>query len=325
MIRNREAICQTLLSTGEFFVNSYFEQYLDLMCQEDQPTIKSGCQKHHILQRAYFKEHSLPLDNSKLNLINLLYRDHCLAHYLLYHCTKGTLHRANAYALLFLENKGISTKNLTEADCQKLQEQAENIEVPPLIGREDLEDCLKTHSHLEASEEFGVSLNAITKYKRKYGLPIKDRDILRRVGEENFKAYALVHSNVETAQHFRIYIQSVGVLKNHLSLPVRQKGSIEDIDPSEFKQYLQDHSNKEAAEHFGICPNSVTKLIKQLNLPLGCSSCEQQWERVGLENLQAYTSSHSIRKTADYFQISQKAVVAFRKRFGVTNLNYKSK
>ena len=65
MIRNRDTIRQTLLNTGEFLVNAYFEQYLDLVCQEDQPRTRKGCQKHHILQRFYFKMVDQPVNSKK--------------------------------------------------------------------------------------------------------------------------------------------------------------------------------------------------------------------------------------------------------------------
>ena len=124
MIRDRNTIRQTLLNTGEFFVNDYFEHYLDLVCREDQPTTRKGCQKHHILQRAYFKMINQSLDNKKANLINLLYRDHCLAHWLLYNCTQGSLRQANASAFILMVSRP-KPENLSEEEYQKLQQQRE--------------------------------------------------------------------------------------------------------------------------------------------------------------------------------------------------------
>lgn len=73
------------------------------------------------------------------------------------------------------------------------------VEIEPLIDKDVLESFLANHSHLEASREFGISLNAITEYKRKYGLPVKGRDVEEFIDEEEFKAYVTTHNNIETA------------------------------------------------------------------------------------------------------------------------------
>ena len=41
----------------------------------------------------------LPIDNSINNKVKLLYKDHCLAHYLLYFCTIEPLKSANGKAI----------------------------------------------------------------------------------------------------------------------------------------------------------------------------------------------------------------------------------
>ena len=321
MIRNRDTICQTLLNTGEFLINDYFEQYLDLVCQEDQPKTRKGCQKHHILQKFYFKMVDQPVSSKKENLINLLYRDHCLAHWLLYNCTEGALRRANAYAFLTLTTKE-KLVNLSEQEYQELQEKRESISIDPLVDKDVLESFLANHSHLEASREFGISLNAITEYKRKYNLPVKGRNMIEDVGEEEFRTFASTHTNLETAAHFHMCTQTVGILKNKLGMPVRQTISLDTIDEEKFKAYIKIHSNVETAQYFHICPNSVTKLEKKLGLPLGCSSIQGKLLRIGEDNFKNYTVCHSIRETAQHFQTTEAVVCKLRKQLGITNQNY---
>ena len=67
-----------LLNTDLFLDNEYLDQYLDLVLEKKQ---NSGyTEKHHILQRNYFKKNKIPIDNSEDNLITLAYCDHCKAH-----------------------------------------------------------------------------------------------------------------------------------------------------------------------------------------------------------------------------------------------------
>lgn len=318
MSRNRDTIRQTLLNTGEFLVNDYFEQYLDLVSQEDQPRTRKGCQKHHILQRFYFKMVDQPVNSKKENLINLLYRDHCLAHWLLYNCTKGALRRANASAFVSMVNKS-KVETLSETEYQELQRQRELVEIEPLIDKDVLESFLANHSHLEASREFGISLNAITEYKRKYGLPVKGRDVEEFIDEEEFKAYVTTHNNIETAAQFNICTATVIKLKKLWNLSVKQSADISKIDPIEFANYLKNHSNVEASSYFNICPNSVTKLEKKLGLKLKCKDIQQQLCGIGTDNFIAYTSTHSIQQTSMHFDMSAQAVTVLRRQLGVTN------
>ena len=50
---------------------------------------KFKTQKHHIIPKYYYRQVNLEIDNSANNLINLLYKDHILAHYYLYFCSKN--------------------------------------------------------------------------------------------------------------------------------------------------------------------------------------------------------------------------------------------
>ena len=69
---------QKLLNTGLFLDNKYLDEYLNLMLKNN--TNVGYVEKHHILQRSYFKKNKLPIDNSDSNIANLSYRDHCKAH-----------------------------------------------------------------------------------------------------------------------------------------------------------------------------------------------------------------------------------------------------
>lgn len=72
---------QLLLSTGEFVDNEYLTLYVELI-ENNFYTKKESkkTQQHHIIPKCYFTIRNMPVDNSPQNKVNLLYKDHVLAH-----------------------------------------------------------------------------------------------------------------------------------------------------------------------------------------------------------------------------------------------------
>lgn len=99
------SIKDKLLSTNYFIDNEYLDKYVSLML-DNRSTIKQKgkTERHHILQRSYFKEIGQDCDNSKDNLINLLYKDHILAHYYLCLCTVGAVKKSNILCFNYMIN-----------------------------------------------------------------------------------------------------------------------------------------------------------------------------------------------------------------------------
>ena len=96
----KNVLKQKLLNTGLFLDNEYLDEYRNLVLSNN---ITVGyTEKHHILQRNYFKKCGLPVDNSPDNLITLSYCDHCKAHWLLYFCTTGYLKKANEASIRYI-------------------------------------------------------------------------------------------------------------------------------------------------------------------------------------------------------------------------------
>lgn len=96
----KNVLKQKLLNTELFLDNEYLDEYINLVLSNN---ITIGyTEKHHILQRNYFKKSGLPLDNSPDNLITLSYCDHCKAHWLLYFCTTGYLKKANEASIRYI-------------------------------------------------------------------------------------------------------------------------------------------------------------------------------------------------------------------------------
>ena len=82
-------IKKKLLQTQLFVENEYFDLYVQLI-QNNQTTRKQKCrtQKHHIIPSIAFKLYNWDGEDASDNFVNLLYKDHVLAHYYLALCSK---------------------------------------------------------------------------------------------------------------------------------------------------------------------------------------------------------------------------------------------
>lgn len=91
-----------LLGLDTLFIdNEYLDLYCSLILNREQPTsVKGLTEKHHIIQRAYYKQNNLPVNNSKHNLVILTHHDHYLAHYYLCLCTKSPYKYLNEHAFI---------------------------------------------------------------------------------------------------------------------------------------------------------------------------------------------------------------------------------
>ena len=122
----KNVLKQKLLNTGLFLDNEYLDEYINLVLTNN---ITIGyTEKHHILQRNYFKKSGLPVDSSPDNLITLSYCDHCKAHWLLYFCTTGYLKKANEVSIRYivemykvLTGKDRNKFEFNDSDFQLLQ------------------------------------------------------------------------------------------------------------------------------------------------------------------------------------------------------------
>ncbi len=113
---------ETLLGLGVFIDN----EHLDFYCQiiennKDTKFVKRLTEKHHIIQRSYYKLNNLEIDNSSENLVYLSHFDHCLAHYHLCECTTGRLKYSNEYAFI----KMVKINSRFDFDLEKFMQEAD--------------------------------------------------------------------------------------------------------------------------------------------------------------------------------------------------------
>ena len=107
---------QYLMDIGLLFNNEYADLYTDLI-NRNLATKAERCktQRHHIIPKYYFKYNKLEVDNSSSNVVNLLYKDHLLAHYYLaMNAPEGTYFKfANSNTLFYAYSKRIPLDDFT--------------------------------------------------------------------------------------------------------------------------------------------------------------------------------------------------------------------
>lgn len=109
-------IKESLLKSSGFVDNEFLDLYVRLVERNTRTYRRNGLtNKHHILPKSWFNINNKTVDNSKSNLVNLVYRDHVLAHYYLCLCTVGKLQYANELAFFCL-----LSRNNKLTSCDKL-------------------------------------------------------------------------------------------------------------------------------------------------------------------------------------------------------------
>lgn len=95
------------LKALDYFVdNEYLHKYVELIelnCDRKFESCKTN--RHHIIPRHYYRKRNIPIDNSKHNVVVLLYQDHALAHLYLAGCTQGKERYENLYAVFIMSGQ----------------------------------------------------------------------------------------------------------------------------------------------------------------------------------------------------------------------------
>lgn len=99
-------IKEKLLTTGIVKENEYLYKYCNLILENTNTKYQvHKTQSHHIIPKYYCKENCPSLIKDKTNKVNLLYKDHILAHYYLALCSADeTLVAKNVCALFKMTN-----------------------------------------------------------------------------------------------------------------------------------------------------------------------------------------------------------------------------
>ena len=99
-------IKENLLTTGIVKENEYLDKYCNLIVENAKTKYQvHKTQSHHIIPKYYCKVHCPSLIKDRTNKVNLLYKDHILAHYYLALCSANkTLVTKNVSALFKMTN-----------------------------------------------------------------------------------------------------------------------------------------------------------------------------------------------------------------------------
>ena len=137
-----------LLTQNIFVYNDYFEKYIQLINDnKDTKCEKFRTQSHHIIPVSYFIKSGTEVDNSPHNLVNLLYKDHILAHYYLALCVGDEYKNTFAEAFIFLIKRIPLISDHTK--CSSYIQ--DNIDMQELIQQlpmyQSLYECVKKSQH----------------------------------------------------------------------------------------------------------------------------------------------------------------------------------
>lgn len=117
-----ENLKEKLLSLGVFLDNEYLDFYCTIILKNKNTKFtKRITEKHHIIQRSYYKLNGLEVNNSNENMVYLSHFDHCLAHYYLCECTTGRLKYSNEYAFI----KMVKIESRFDFDLEKFMKEAD--------------------------------------------------------------------------------------------------------------------------------------------------------------------------------------------------------
>lgn len=168
----KENIIKKLTCLPFIINNDYLKQYIEIVSIKNT---QAGYQElHHIICKSFSKALNEPVDNSADNLVSLLFKDHCKAHWLLYKCTTGDVKAAMANAFVSmiafkkLSKDTLLTFGLNEAEYSELQLKIEELRQDKALNywkTEDDEFLIKNYAskgQRYCAEHLGRSLKAVS-------------------------------------------------------------------------------------------------------------------------------------------------------------------
>lgn len=311
-----------LLATTYFVANEYLEEYVQLVTTKTTKKSVFRTQSHHILPKTYFKHFNMPIDNSRDNLAELLFKDHVKAHWLLQKCTTGFLRRNSGYALRYLI-KGVLKRlpvSLTKSELAELQKIYEDSLVQ--INRDVFVEFYSCHSCPEVAAEFQISLSTVTRLATEFEclkLPKRHTASSRKLIDsvELYQYYVVEnHTLAEAAEYFkvdkstiirRLYDCNIEQSKHRYRHSERKAYNKQPKDIEAFKQYYATHNRDETALYFNMSVSTVKRLIRELQI-----SKKKQFNHT--EILDFFEINGPV-KTCERFSISRSHLYRLKNKF----------
>ena len=227
-----------LLNLNCFINNEYLTLYYELISNNiGKEALKFKTQEHHFIPISYYTlkyniikgengnndESKKKADSDPNNFkVNLLYKDHILAHYYLCLCTEGQINYLLKEAFFKMSSIKYISKDI---DIKKLDKYQEIYESYMKLKSEDKKLKKWASNHFSSfysnmdeigRKEFGYKIN---EGRKKLGWePLED--IIKRVSKEKLNHYYIEtnHSKEETAKHFNTNCSKIDDLMNYYSL-----------------------------------------------------------------------------------------------------------
>ena len=137
-------IFNLLSNLSGFIINEAFYDYVKLIENNlNTPKQQHKTQVHHIIPEAYYNKRGTKENNTYNRTVNLLFKDHVLAHYYLAKCTVGELNIKMLTAFMMMTNFDADKTLADLPDYQLLYEQANKAKLgiaPPNKGKQMSEE-----------------------------------------------------------------------------------------------------------------------------------------------------------------------------------------
>ena len=134
-----KTIFNLLSNLSGFIINDSFYAYIKLIgANLNTPRQQGKTQVHHIIPEAYYGKRNTKENNTDDRVVNLLFKDHVLAHYYLAKCTSGELNNKMLIAFAMMTNFDTEKILVNLPDYQLLYEQANKAKLgiePPNKGK----------------------------------------------------------------------------------------------------------------------------------------------------------------------------------------------
>lgn len=142
-------IKEDLINTNIVVDNIYLDKYVKLITDNlKRKPEKFKTQKHHIIPRCFYKYNKITINNNPDNIVNLLYKDHILAHYYLYLIANGPKYKY-AFSTAFLYLFSARKSNIPNTNRCKLDEDDIKFEV------DNLQSIYEENSRLKSQQQKG--------------------------------------------------------------------------------------------------------------------------------------------------------------------------
>lgn len=221
-------IKQKLLKTNIVKDNEYLSKYCELIYSNKDTTHKiHKTQKHHIIPRYYFKDVDLSLDKDKDNIVNLLYKDHILAHYYLALCSTTAYYQAkNVSAIFKMSNCTQTNSDIAPLDFFKsLDKYQELYEIHAKHQGDHLRGKKQSPEHIAQRVHKNTGKKRTLESRKKMSVWQKGKP-KSEAARENMRKARLAYAMIETEEHKKARVAKANETKANRSPEYKKELSI---------------------------------------------------------------------------------------------------